>query len=80
MCLRLNGFKKTCRTFHPKETIHILLKCIWRILQKRSYVIPQNILINLRSLKLYQASFRPHGIQLEINYKKKEENLQTYGD
>ena len=26
------------RTFHPKTTVHIFLKCSWNILQDRSYL------------------------------------------
>lgn len=33
-----------------------IVKYTWKILQERSYVKPQ-VLINLRSLKSYQASF-----------------------
>ena len=44
------------KTFHSKATKHIF-KCIWNILQDRSYVRPQKVLINLRRLKLYQAAF-----------------------
>ena len=36
---------------------HILFECTWKICQDRAYVRPQDILINLRELKSYQASF-----------------------
>ena len=44
-------------TFYPSSRIHILLKYTWNILWDRSYIRPQNLLINFKRLKAYQAPF-----------------------
>lgn len=55
--------------------IHILLKCMWNILQDRSHVRPQSSLRKFLKIKIIQSVFsKQNGMSLEINNKRKTTN------
>ena len=48
------------RTFHPKTTVHILLKCTWNILNDRSYARTQKSLNKFQKPEIISSLFSDH--------------------